>query len=462
MDITITPKDATGAERHLDVSIPAADVAAAEDKTAQRYTSRAQLPGFRPGKAPPAMVRKRFAAEIQQEAVQSLVQSAYQQFMEGEGKQLDMVAQPHIHDLKFESGQPLTFTFHFEVRPEVTLNQVEGFTVTRRPAAVTDEMVTQQLEQLREQRAAWAPVELLPQPGDQVTLDLSVQEGDEPDASGQPVMSAPQQFQVVIGQNQAIPAVEELITRAGPGETAEDNVTWPDDFPVEEERGKSKRVRVTVKEVKRKALPALDDDFAREVGDFDSLDALTTTVRTDLGAQATREADAEARAGLLDKIIDANPFDVPPSWVGQLVQSYGKAYQIPEQDLQRFGQEFRPLAERQVRRDLVVDALAKRENLAATAADVDAEVESMAKARGTDAGQLYAQLEKSKRLGELEHGVTERKVFEWLMGRNTVEEGQAETPASETPASETPASETPAAEQPAAQAAEGSGAPAAE
>ena len=451
MDITITPKDATGAERHLDVSIPAADVAAAEDKTAQRYTSQARLPGFRPGKAPAGMVRKRFAAEIRQEAVQSLVQSAYQQFMDGEGKQLDLVAQPHIHDLKAEPGEPLTFTFHFEVRPEVTLKQVEGFTVTRRPATVTDEMVTQQLEQLREQRAAWAPVELLPAPNDQVTLDLSVQEGDEPGEDGQPVMSAPQQFQVVIGQNQAIPAVEALIMRAGPGETTEDNVTWPDDFPVEEERGKSKRVRVTVKEVKRKALPELDDDFAREVGDFDSLDALTGTVRTDVGAQLTRETDAEARAMLLDKIIDANTFDVPPSWVGQLVQSYAKAYQIPEQDLQRFGQEFRPLAERQVRRDLVVDALAKRENLAATAADVDAEVEKLAQGSGRPVGEVYAQFEKNKRLGEIEHGVTERKVFEWLMTRNTVEEGQAETPAA-----------APSAERAAEPAAEGSEAPAAE
>ena len=442
MDITITPKDATGAERHLDVSIPAEAVAAAEDKTAQRYTSRAQLPGFRPGKAPAGMVRKRFAQEIRQEAVQTLVQDAYQQFMEGDGKQLDLVAQPHVHDLKLEAGQPLTFTFHFEVRPDVKLEKVEGFTVTRRAATVTDEQVTQQLEQLREQRAAWAPVELLPQDGDQVTLDLSVQEGDEAGPDGQPVMSAPQQFQVVVGQNQAIPAVEALIRRAGPGETVEEDVTWPDDFPVEEERGKSKRVRVLVKEVKRKALPALDDDLARELGDFDSLDALTTAVRGDLGQQLTRETDAEARAALLDQIIDANPFDVPPSWVANLVQGYAKAYQIPEQDGQRFFQEFRPLAERQVRRDLVVDAIAKRENLTATSADVDAEIEELARARGTDAGQVYAQLEKAKRLGEIEHGVTERKVFEWLMARNTVTEGEAEgTPA----AAPEPATEGPAA-----------------
>lgn len=419
MDITITPKQDSGVERHLDVSIPAETVAAAEERTARRYTSQARLPGFRPGKAPAGMVRKRFATEIRQETLQGLVQDAYQQLMERES--LDLVTQPHIHDLKFEPGQPLTFTFHLEVRPTVQLGRTEGFTVDRRPAVVTDEMVAQQLEQLREQRAAWAPVELVPQAGDQVTLDLSVQEGDA-DEAGNIELSAPQQFQVEVGTGQAIPAVEALIMQAAPGDTVEQDVTWPDDFPVEEERGKSKRVRVHVKEVKRKALPDLDDDLARELGDFDSLDALRTTVREDLGKQLTRETDAEARGKLLDAIIDANPFDVPPSWVNQLTQSYAQAYQIPEQDVQRFAGEFRPLAERQVRRDLVVDTIAKQENLTATAADVDAEVEALAKARNTDPGQLYAQLQKANRLGEVEHGVTERKVFEWLAARNTMRE----------------------------------------
>ena len=421
MDITITPKDASGVERHLDVSIPADAVAAAEERTARRYASQARLPGFRPGKAPAGMVRKRFANEIRQETLQALVQDAYQELMERET--LDLVTQPHIHDLKFEPGQPLTFTFHLEVRPTVQLERVEGFTVERRANAVTDEMVQQQLEQMREQRAAWAPVELAPQAGDQVTLDLSVQEGDTGEL-GEVEMSTPQQFQVVVGQGQAIPAVEALILQAAPGETVEQDVTWPDDFPVEEERGKSKRVRVTVKEVKRKALPELDDDLARELGDFDSLDALKGVVREDLGRQLARETDADARAKLLDAIIDANPFDVPPSWVNQLVQSYAQAYQIPEQDLQRFAGEFRALAERQVRRDLVIDTIAKRENLSATAADVDAEVEALARSRNQEPGQLYASLEKAKRLGEIEHGVTERKVFEWLTALNTVQEAE--------------------------------------
>lgn len=417
MDIQITPKESTGVERHLDVSIPPEAVAAAEDKTARRYTSQARLPGFRPGKAPAGLVRKRFANEIRQETLQGLVQDAYQQLVEQE--KLDFVTQPHIHDLKFEPGTPLTFTFHVEVRPDVQLDRVEGFTVERGSSEVTDAMVTQQLDEMREQRAAWVPVEEAPQAGDRVTLDLSVQEND-PAEGETPEMSEPQQFDVVVDQGQAIPAVEALILRTAPGQTTEEPVTWPDDFPVESERGKSKLVRLHVKEVKRKQPPALDDAFAREVGDFDSLDALTTTVRTDLATQLARDTEAEARSKLLDQIIEANPFDVPPSWVLNLTQSYAEAYQVPEEERARFVQQFRPLAERQVRRDVVIDALAKSHALSATSADVDAEIETQARARNQEPGQLYAALQKANRLNEIEHGLTERKVFEWLMARNTI------------------------------------------
>ena len=422
MDIQITPKESTGVERHLDVSIPPEAVAAAEDKTARRYTTQARLPGFRPGKAPAGLVRKKFANEIRQETLQGLVQDAYQQLVEQE--KLDFVTQPHIHDLKFEPGTPLTFTFHVEVRPEVKLDRVEGFEVERGSTTVTDEMLTQQLDQMREQRAAWVPVEEAPTAGDRVTLDLSVQENDPMEgaegADAAPEMSTPQQFDVVVGQGQAIPAVEALILRTAPGQTTEEPVMWPEDFPVESERGKSKLVRVHVKEVKRKQPPTLDDAFAREVGDFDSVDALTTAVRGDLATQLARDTDAEVRSKLLDQIIEANPFDVPPSWVANLAQGYAEAYQIPEADRAQFAQQFRPLAERQVRRDVVIDTLAKANGLSASSADVDAEIETMARARGQEPGPMYASLQKANRLTEIEHAVTERRVFEWLMARNTV------------------------------------------
>jgi trigger factor len=177
---------------------------------------------------------------------------------------------------------------------------------------------------------------------------------------------------------------------------------------------------VALLDVKRKALPALDDAFAREVGDFESLEALTKTVRTDLEEHATREADAGVRQQLVDQIAAANPFDVPPSWVNQVVDGYLQAYQVPDEERERFRGEFRPIAERQVRRDLIIETIAERESLKATESDIDDRVAEVASKRGADPGQVYASLQKAGRLREIEQSITEEKVFTWLMGRNEV------------------------------------------
>lgn len=411
MDIQITQKEGTGAERHIHVAVPTEAVQAAEEKTTRRYASQARLPGFRPGKAPAAMVKKRFADAIRQDVLQEIVQEAYKTALEQE--KLDVIAQPHIHDLKFEPGEPVTFVLHLEVRPEIKLERVDGFSVERPTAEVTDETLAQQLDQLRDQRATWNPVEDNPMPGDMVTVELAM-------ADDAGTIPEGQEYRITLGTGQAIEPIEELIMEAKPGQTVERPVKWPEDFEVEAQRGQVRTVRALLKDVKRKTAPVLDDALARELGDFDSVDALTAAVRKDLEASAQRDADSEARSKLLDQIIEANPFDVPPTWVHQLVQSYGNAYQIPEQDLQRFTHEFRPLAERQVRRDLIVDTIAREHELRATEADVDDRIAELAKTRNMEPGQLYAALQKAGRLTEIEHGITEERVFNWLLERNSV------------------------------------------
>jgi trigger factor len=256
-------------------------------------------------------------------------------------------------------------------------------------------------------------VEGKPMPGDMVNVEIST--GDE--ATGGEARSYP----LVLGAGQAIAGIEELIMEAAPGETVERPVKWPDDFPDESQRGQTKTVRVKLQDVKRKSAPALDDAFAREVGDFDSLAALETVVRADLEEHAKRDVEAEVRQKLIDEIIGANPFDVPPRWVNQLVDAYAQAYQVPEEERGKFASEFRAMAERQVRRDLVVETIADREGLAATEADIDDKVTETATKRGMDPGQVYASLQKAGRLKEIERGVTEDKVFTWLLERNTVE-----------------------------------------
>ena len=412
MNIQITTKSSTGLERHLEVSVPAALVRDAEDRAAKRYATSVRLPGFRPGKAPANVVRKKFGDAIRQQALETLVQEAYKEVLEREN--IKPAAQPHVHEVKFEDGKDLTFDLHLEVRPEIDLARTSGFRVKRNAPVITDEQVRDQIEQLREQRATWAPSTERPVPGDMVTVQLasSDESGKVPEAK---------EYRIVLGGGQAIPGIEELVMEAKVGETIERPVRWPDDFPDETQRGKTKTVRVTVTEVKRKTLPALDDAFAREVGDFDSLDALSTTVRADLTRHAERESEADVRQKLVDEIIGANSFDIPSSWVDQLVIGYADAYQIPEEERAKFGDEFRNTAERQVRRDLVIDTIAEREKLTASEADIDERVGEVASKRGAEPGQVYASLQKAGRLREIERSITEDKVFKYLLEKNTVE-----------------------------------------
>jgi trigger factor len=412
MNIEITPKKTDGVERLLQISVPIETVRDAEDRAARRYASRVRLPGFRPGKAPAAMIKKKFADAIRQETLESLVQEAYKEVLERE--QFKLASQPHVHDVKFGDNEPLTFELHFEVRPDIELARVQGFRVHRTERFVTDEQVREQIDQLRDQKATWTPVDDRPAPGDMVTVVLATADetGEIPEG---------RQYPLVLGAGQAIAGIEELIMEARPGETVERPVKWPEDFPDEAQRSQTKTVRVTVQDVKRKTIPDVDDAFAREVGDFDSADALTKAIRDDLEAGAKRETEAEVRQRLLDDIIGANPFDIPPSWVGQLVEAYANAYQVPDEERERFATEIRPMAERQVRRDLVIDTIAERESLTATESDLDDRIAETASKRGADPGQLYATLQKAGRLKEIERTITEDKVFAWLLERNTVE-----------------------------------------
>ncbi len=409
MNITITPTEQTGISRRLQISVPTETVASYEDRAARKYAAKVSLPGFRLGKAPPLLVRKKFAEAIRQEAIELVINEAFKEAIERQS--LKLASQPHVHSLKSEPGQPLEFELHCEVRPELTLAHIDGFAIARHESIVTDDLIEDQIEKLREQKGDWSPVDEKPAPGDMVTVMLSTADADG-------TMPEGREFRLVLGGGQAIAGIEELIMEADPGQTIERPVRWPHDFPDEAQRGTTKNARVMVTDVKRKSRPALDDAFAREVGDFDTLEALRAAVRVDLGENAKREADADVRGQLIEKIAEANAFEVPNSWVNQLIEGYMQMYGVPDAEKQRFAVEFRPMAEKQVRRDLIIDTLAERESLTSTAADVDRRIEAMAKARNVDPGQVYAQLQKAGRLPEIEREATEERVFTWLLERN--------------------------------------------
>ena len=412
-DIQITKTHAEPGETSLAVSVPPESVRAAEERATRAYQQRARLPGFRQGKAPAAVVRKKFAEDIRQQALQELVQESWRAAVEQE--KLKPIADPHIHNLKWEEGAPVTFELHVEVKPELKLERLGGFRLTRTVPAVTEAQIDAQLNELREQRAPWTPVLAeKPKPKDLVHVTIATREGAE--------IKDPQPYQLVLGEGRAIPEVEERIMGLVPGETVDAVVRFPDDFAEEAKRGQTRDVRITLHEVKRQQLAELDDAFAREVGDFESLAALRQAVTEDLRKEAERDADAKLRAELVEQIVSANSVTAPRPLVERALYVYAQAYGVPEERWPKFAEEFRPVAEAQVRRDLVLDHVMEAQRLRATEAELDQRIQELAERRGMPPAQLYASLEKAKRLRDVERSITEEKVFAYLLSQSTVEQ----------------------------------------
>jgi trigger factor len=410
-DIVIKKTSEEHGAAMIAVTVPPEHVKQAEDRATTDYQKRARHPGFRRGKAPVAIVKKQFADDIRQQVLGDLVRESWTAALAQEA--LQPIADPHIHNLKWEAGAPVTFEFHVELKPDVKLERLGGFRVKRSVATISDEQVTTQSTRCANS-GPW-PVEAPRRPSRDMVRSITVatRVGD--------TVKEPQAHQLVLGEGRAVPDVEERIMTLTPGQSIDTTVRFPDDFADEAKRGQSRDVRITLHEVKRQQLPELDDAFAREVGDFDSLDALRRAVREDLEKEAAREADARVRAELIEQVVAANGVVAPRSLVDRVLGLYAQAYGIPEDRLDGFATEFRPVAEAQVRRDLVLDHIVEREKLRVTETELDERIQELAKRRNMPAAELYASLEKAKRLRDIERGLTEEKVFAYLLSQSTVE-----------------------------------------
>lgn len=412
-DIQITrTKDEPG-ETTLSVEAPVERVQAAEKKAASVYAKRLRLPGFRKGKVPLNVIRRRFGDAIKEAVVQELLQESWKQALDQEG--LEPIAEPRIRDLKIEEDAPVTFEILVEVKPEVTVDRIGGFTLQRKVAPVRDENVDDQIDELRRQKARWIPVENeKPRPGQMVRVTIhTTKDGQE--ETGEP-------RELVLGQGQALPDVEDRIMQMMPGDTNETTITLPNDPGDEEQRGQTINARITLHDVKQQELPDLDDSFAAELGDFDSAEKLRTAVREDLENNAQREADAGVRRQLVEQLAAANNIPAPSALVNRILNVYRHAYRVPDDQADKFGAEFTAIAEAQVKRDLLLEYIAEKHDLKASEEDIDERVEKIATARDVAPGKVFANLQKENRLKELEQGITEEKVFVFLLEQSTVTE----------------------------------------
>ena len=413
ISITVAAKDA--ASRTFAVSVPSERVRQAEDAATSHFARQARLPGFRKGKVPRDVVRRRFADAIRQTALEDLVRETWQRARDQES--LKPIGDPQVRNLSFEEGAPLTFELLVDVKPELALERLGGFRLSRPVHRVAEEMVDAQLLSLREQKAPWVPATERAKPGDLV--EATIHNLDDTPAQ------TPEPVRFVLGQGRGLPDLEARLMALDVGGTWEGAIRFPDDHPDEARRGQSRRVRVTLNEVKRQEIPDLTDDFAREVGAFETVADLRKAVRQDLEDSARRESDAGVRNQLVEQLAAANNVSVPPSLRDRAVLAYAKAYGIPEAQLQQFVNEMAPVVEAGVRRDLILDAVAEKEKLACTEKELDARVAELATRRKETPAAVYAALEKAGRLRELERSITEEKVFAHLLAQSAIEDAPA-------------------------------------
>ncbi|MBT8488104.1 MAG: trigger factor [Gemmatimonadetes bacterium] len=400
--------------RRMSVTVPASVVQAEERKAAQQLASRARLKGFRKGKVPAKVIESRFGGSLRQEALDTLIGAAYREALALE--ELRPISEGEIENLDYQPEQDLTFSIAFDVEPTFDISRVSGFAVERVAPPVTDEQIDEVLGRIQEQNGVWQPLdEGTPKVKDLVSVKISkLDDDDELEDEGR-------DYDLVVGQGDAIPDIEQAIQTLQPGESGDFDIGFPDDFPDEDRRGDSERVRIELSSLRTMDLPDLDDDLASQVGDFETMDELKAKIREDMEEEARKQADAQVRGRLLDLIIEANHFDVPESMVRRYSDGLiGDQPNVPEEQLAQFREQIRPQSEQAVKRILVIERIAEVHGLAATDDDLDARIEEIAEANNTDAAKVYAQLQKSGRLEALERELTEKAVFDFLYEQSEI------------------------------------------
>lgn len=403
--------------RVMSVTIPASIVQAEEQTAAKQLASRARLKGFRKGRVPTKVIENRFGGTLRQEALDKLIGSAYKQALAS--KELRPISEGELEDLQYEPEEDLIFTIAFDIEPVIELGRLSGFVVERPAVEIGGDQIDEVLGRIQEQNGVWQPLEEgSPAEKDLVSVKITrLQEEVESSDEGR-------EYDLIIGSGDAIPDIEASILTLQVGETGDFDISFPDDFPDESRRGNSESVRIALTARRQMDLPPLDDDLAKQVGEFQSLDELKTKVREDMEKEASQQADSTVRSRLIDLIVEANPFDVPTSMVRRYSDGImGDISEISEEQLAEFRDQIRPEAERAVKRILVIEQIAEAQSLQATEADIDVRVEEIAEANSTDAAKVYAELQKAGRIETLERELTEKAVFDFLFEQSEITEG---------------------------------------
>jgi len=413
-------QDVSETQKKITIEIPSDIVDAEIDRVAKGYSKQARLPGFRPGKVPSNIIKQRFREQIHHDVMHDLIPRAVEEALQERG--IEPVATPDIKDVSLREGEPLKFTADIETVPAFDPGDLSTISLRQESSTVTDDAIEKTLDRLRERAAKHETVEGRPI----ADTDTAVLELDRTDPDGK--VDHHEEVSVELGAAGNPPGFDQNLLGLNPGDEKTFVIHFPEEYQVKDLANTDVNYHVKVKEIRRKVVPELDDEFAKDVGDFESLAALRDRVRADMQADAENHAKQHVRSDLLKQLGQRIGFELPSSLVDREIdrrlEEFARRLMDQKVDPRKAGidwAQFRE-AQREAARDavasaLVLDEIARRENLTVATDDVDKEIEQFAERSGRTPAALRAQLEKEGGLARLTAGLRREKAVDFAMSR---------------------------------------------
>ena len=407
-------------EATLKITAPAADVNAGFKKAVQKIANQVNIPGFRKGKAPRAIIEMHYGKEaVKQEAFEEVANKAYSEALEQE--KLIPVSDPKVEESTFEEGKDMELTIKVTLKPEPELGEYKGLHVDKKEAEVTDEQVEAQIKDLlsRDAKMVVAEEGAVIEKGDFAIIDFAGTVDGEPFSGGEG-----KGYPLEVGSNSFIPGFEDQLVGLSKGDSTDVEVTFPEDYFVKDLAGKEAVFKVNIQDVKRKELPELNDEYVASKTDFKTVEELRANYKERMQKAAEANAKAEYEHELIDLAVANAKFSVPEIMIedkiSQMVDemkmslesrkmSLDMYMQYTGLDMAKIRENQRPVAEENVKTDLVLDAIAKAEDIQVDMADVDAEIAAISAQHGAAPEEVKKIIKGNGTMGLLLANILRRK-----------------------------------------------------
>ncbi len=421
----VTVEELSSVKRALHIELPPERVADRLEAAFRELRQNLQLPGFRKGKVPQEIVRRRFQENVKDEVLRELIPDSYREALTQ--TTLQPVSQPQVDEVHFEEGQPLTYRAVIEVKPPIQVENYRGMTLSREKVEIPEQEVDRALEYLREEAAEYVPMEGWPALRDDLVLLDHVGS-----IRGRPFKGGSgKNLALILGREGYLPGFAEQIAGMKKGEGKQFSLTFPEDFARKDLAGRAAEFQVSVKEVKKRRLPELNDEFAKTAADVESLAALREKLKEQLQQRKQRDQEGELKRQLLEKLVASHPVDVPEALIDAEAASVleemamtirasgGRVQGLPE-NAEALRAKAREAGQRRAKESLLLEAVAKQEGLAVSEEEMQAEIDAAARVYRQDAAAARRAFEDPARRAGLAARILERKALDFLYQQATI------------------------------------------